>query len=76
MTSVVNRLEKVFLWGLDLTVKQWEEVISAIGEGDSRLKKLDIEDIDQSRTDPCLLAKAVTRREEVELLGLDLSLGK
>ena len=76
MTSVVNRLDKVFLWGLDLTVKQWEEVISAIGEGDSRLKKLDIEDIDQSRTDPCLLAKAVTRREEVELLGLDLSLGK
>ena len=33
---------------------------------------MDIEDIDLSRINPCLLARAVTRLEEVELLGLDL----
>ena len=74
LTSAVNRLEEVFLWGLDLTVKQWEEVITAIGEGDSRLKKFYIEDIDLSKVDPCLLARAVNRLEEMDLFGLDLSI--
>ena len=60
LTSAMNRLEEVGLLGLDLSVKQWEEFLTALDEEDSRLKKLspmpNVSNINLSKVDPCLKA--------------------
>ena len=67
------RLEEVKLWDTRLTMKQWEEVMPAIGQGDSRLKKHEISNNNMSTVDPGLLARAVNRLEEVDMFRTQLT---
>ena len=67
LSNAVNRLEEVELWGLDLTLKPWEEFMTSICEGGSRLKKMDISNSNMSTVDASLLARAVNRLEEVDM---------
>ena len=73
LARAVARLEEVKLWDTRLTMKQWEDVMTAIGQGDSRLKKLEISNNNMSKVDPGLLARAVNRLEEVDMYRTQLT---
>ena len=68
LARVVGGLEEVVMCSRPdtrLTVQQWEAIFTAISEGGCKLKRLVIYGNNLSRVDPGLLARALTRVEEV-----------
>ena len=74
LASTVNKLEEVEMAFNSFSTKQLEAILSTIGQQKSNLKKLNISCNNLSSVDPLLLVRAVSRLEEINLDGTELTL--
>jgi len=72
LAQPVTQLEEVNLYKTQLTPEQVTAICTAIA-GDSQLKTLELTGSDLSRVDAEILAKAITKLEEVELVNTQMT---
>ena len=77
LAQAVTKLEKVSFCNVGLEVEQITAILNAISSDDGSVMKLKILDISRNlwglkMVDPRLVAKAVTRLQELDITGVDL----